>query len=281
LRRVGSHVRKANWVIVTYGSVKEAAALIDSVPTDEAKQTHFVLCCNKPGDADEAGAIFAQSEVSVIAMEDNPGYLPAFDRIRGQLDLSVPTVFGNSDLVLETPFLSVLEEASREYPDVGVLAPAILGAYGIDQNPYLLQPPTQRQLRLARTLHRHALIADLVMMRQSSGPPSRRDVAAWQLVWAGHGSCMILTPEFFARGGRTDYPFFLFAEELWIGAEAARIGVEVRYVPSMRLRHSEHASIGTRRRGRVAQAKYDGLRYWARRAGELGWQVAHNRNNHQ
>ena len=85
-------------------------------------------------------------------------------------------------------------------------------------------------------------------------------------MFAGHGSCVVLTPRFFAAGGSCDYPFALFGEELWFGRECARLGLEVRYVPSAVLRHTEHAATGRRRRGAVARVKYDGLRYWARAA---------------
>ena len=81
----------------------------------------------------------------------------------------------------------------------------------------------------------------------------------------------MLTPRFFAAGGSCDYPFALFGEELWFARECARLGLEVRYVPSAVLRHTEHATTGRRRRGAVARVKYDGLRYWVRVAKEDGW----------
>jgi hypothetical protein len=78
-------------------------------------------------------------------------------------------------------------------------------------------------------------------------------------------------PQFFAAGGSLAYPFFLFAEELWVGAEAERVGVSVRYVPTLQVNHDEHKSIGLKRRGIVAEAKYEGLKYWSQRARILGW----------
>ena len=76
---------------------------------------------------------------------------------------------------------------------------------------------------------------------------------------------------YLAEGGRTDYPFMLFGEELWFGSECARLGLTVRYLPSARLRHTEHVATGRRRRGAVARVKYESLRWWARRARQLGW----------
>ena len=81
----------------------------------------------------------------------------------------------------------------------------------------------------------------------------------------------MLTPRFFAAGGSCDYPVALFGEELWFARECARLGLEVRYVPSAVLRHTEHATTGRTRRGAVARVKYDGLRYWAGAAKEAGW----------
>ena len=90
-------------------------------------------------------------------------------------------------------------------------------------------------------------------------------------VFAGHGSCVLLTPRFLTAGGSTDYPCPLVGEELWLGRECDRLGLTVRYLPSAVLRHTEHARTGRHRRGTVARVKYGWLHGWARRAREEVW----------
>jgi GT2 family glycosyltransferase len=232
-----------------------------------------VLCANKPGDADSATTAFAdEPRVRILSFEDNPGYLPALNRALPHVDTTRPVVLSNSDLVADPGLVPELMDRLEDFPDAGALAPAVIGSLGLDQNPNLLRPPSARRLRALAAVHRVPQVADLLLLRKE-GHSSRTvsGATAGDRIFAGHGSCVVLTPRFFAEGGSCDYPFALFGEELWFGRECARLGLTVRYTPSVVLRHAEHAATGRRRRGAVARVKYDGLRYWARVADEAGW----------
>jgi len=259
------------WVVVSYGGVDDATRLVASLGADAP--VDVVLCANKPGDSDAATAAFAgDPRVRVLSFEDNPGYLPALHRALPEVDTSRPVVLSNCDLVADPGTVERLLEAVGAHPDAGWLAPSVIGSLGTDQNPNLLAPPSARWLRALAAVHRFPAVADLLLLRRE-GHSSRTvtGVEPGAAVFAGHGSCVVLTPAYFAAGGRTDYPFALFGEELWFGRECARLGLTVRYVPEVVLRHAEHAATGRRRRGAVARQKYLGLRYWAREARDAGW----------
>ena len=259
------------FVVVSYGGVDDATALVASLGTDVPLDV--VLCANKPGDTEAATAAFADDpRVRVLSFEDNPGYLPALQRALPHVDTSRPVVLANCDLVADPGLAAELLRQVDAFPDAGWLAPAVIGSLGVDQNPNLLAPPSARWLRALAAVHRVPQVADLLLLRKE-GHSSRTvtGVEAGSAVFAGHGSCIVLTPRFFAAGGSCDYPFALFGEELWFARECERLGLEVRYVPSAVLRHTEHAATGRTRRGAVARVKYDGLRYWARAAKAAGW----------
>ena len=259
------------FVIVSYGGVDDAVRLVGSLGAREA--VDIVLCANKPGDTEAAGRAFADDpRVRVLPFEDNPGYLPALQRALPHVDTSAPVVLCNCDLVADPGLVDELLAQVRAFPDAGWLAPAVIGSRGLDQNPNLLAPPSARWLRALAAVHRFPRVADLLLLREE-GHSSRTvtGVEPGAAVFAGHGSVIVLTPRFFVAGGSCDYPFALFGEELWFARECSRLGLEVRYVPSAVLRHTEHATTGHRRRGAVARVKYDGLRYWARAAAEAGW----------
>jgi GT2 family glycosyltransferase len=265
------------WVIVSYGGVADAAALIESLTPDSGPGVEFVLAGNRPGDAELArellAARVATGQVRIEDNPDNPGYLPAVVRALAGVTEPGHVVFSNADLVGQADTIAALQQELVRWPAALALAPRVVGARGRDMNPHLSHPPSARRLRLLAWLHRWPVVADLLVLRAngqgSTLPPPGRP---GQRLWAGHGSCVVLSREFFVRGGRLDYPFALFGEELWIGAEVDRLGGEVRYVPDVRLRHAEHAAIGGgRRRGWIARVKYEGLRYWAGRAVDLGW----------
>ena len=258
-------------VVVSYGGVGDATALVASLGAEAP--VDVVLCANKPGDSEAASRAFADDpRVRVLSFEDNPGYLPALQRALPHVDTSRPVVLCNCDLVADPGFVDELLAQAAAFPDAGWLAPAVIGSLGVDQNPNLLAPPSARWLRALAAVHRVPQVADLLLLRKE-GHSSRTvtGVEPGSAIFAGHGSCVVLTPRFFAAGGSCDYPFALFGEELWFGRECERLGLEVRYVPSAVLRHTEHAATGHRRRGAVARVKYDGLRFWARAAREAGW----------
>jgi GT2 family glycosyltransferase len=265
------------WVIVSYGGVQDAAALIASLQPVTTEDVEFVLACNRVGDAADArtrlAVDLAAGRVRIVDNPHNPGYLPAVARALKDVGTGGHVVFSNADLRGEAASVSALLAEFSRWPDALSLAPSIVGSIGRDVNPHLLRPPTARRLRVLAALHRFPVAADLLLLRRnghgSSLPAAGRP---GQLMWAGHGSCVALSSEFFARGGDLGYPYALFGEELWIGTEVARLGGEVRYVPSVRLLHREHAATGSgRRRGWLARVKYEGLRYWARRSRVEGW----------
>ncbi len=259
------------WVAVSYGGVDDATRLVASLGADE--DLRVVLCANKAGDAAAARTAFGDDDrVLVLDFPDNPGYLPALQRALPHIDTSGAIVLSNCDLVADPGALSALRGELAAHPEAGWLAPAVIGSLGQDQNPNLLRPPSARRLRALSWVHRFPLLADVMLLRRG-GHSSRTvsGVPAGAHIWAGHGSCVVLTARYFAEGGRCDYPFALFGEELWFGTECARLALPVRYTPSVVLRHAEHVATGRRRRGPVARAKYRGLRYWAGRARELGW----------
>jgi GT2 family glycosyltransferase len=265
------------WVVVSYGGVADASRLIESLSPESVPGTKVVVACNRPGDAAEARNAFAESLgsglVRVADYPDNPGYLPAVARVVADSPPPQHLVFSNADLVGSEKTIPALLEAFGRWPNALGLAPSVMGSAGIDVNPHLLRAPTVRRLRLLAHVHRFERLTDLMLLRRNGhGSTLPAPGTSGQRLWSGHGSCVALSAEFFARGGDLSYPFALFGEELWIGAEVARLGGEVRYVPEVRLRHIEHAATGSgQRRGRVARVKYEGLRYWARRARVERW----------
>ncbi|MGN6612893.1 MAG: glycosyltransferase family 2 protein [Angustibacter sp.] len=268
------------WVMVSYGGVDDARELYDSLaiePADPTRDAHVVIACNGAGDGDLARRVFAdelaRGGVTVLDFPDNPGYLPALRRALSQVEADGAVVLSNCDLTADAEFLPALREALERFPQALTLAPSIVNDLGQDQNPHLMRPRPTWWLRGLAIIHRFPPLADVMLLRRGghSSLVVKHSVEG-QTMWSGHGSCVVFAPDFFTRGGSLDYPFPLFGEELWIGTEVERLGGEVRYVPTLRLRHRAHASTGSgRRRGWVARVQYEGLAYWAREGRRRGW----------
>ena len=158
-------------------------------------------------------------------------------------------VLSNFDLDAEPGVVEALLEGVRGFPDAGALAPSVIGADGVDQNPNLLRPPSTRRLRLLAAVHRFPVVADLLLRGTGRRSRTISGVPGGAAVFAAHGSCFVLTPRVPPDGGWTNYPLPLFGEELWIGEQCQRLGLTVRYLPSARLHHDSHVTTGHRRSG--------------------------------
>ncbi len=167
---------------------------------------------------------------------------------------SIPrwVVICNNDIVIpDAEFLRRLVSLEPDaYP---IIAPEIVSqTTGKRQNPFLEVAPTRRQ-RLKWGVYDIAFPVATGMLRihdilKALLPRVERD-AHWQSsvardIYAPHGSCVILSSTFFARGGSFDTAVPMFAEELTLAAEAARLGLAVRYVPSLQVIHREHSTTG-------------------------------------
>jgi GT2 family glycosyltransferase len=260
-----------SWLVVCYGTPSHAIRLARKIKFEDSR-VRVIVCCNAAGDMaailNRAGSM---DGFEARDMSHNPGYMGALRELGDELPPDGAVVLSNADLSLRRGTLRELRAALIRYPEAAVLAPRILTQGGEDQNPHLTEPPSVLKLWLLRWLHRWPAVADLMLVRRRghSSTPNRVGVSPAE-IFAGHGSCLVFTPEYRRSGGTFDYPCFLFGEEVWVGAEALRIRRPVLYVPRIQLAHSEHVSTGARRRrGAVAAAKYESLAYWSRRAAQL------------
>ena len=239
------------WVVVSYGGRRRrrTASSTRSAPTPPSTS-----CCAPTGPVTPRPRQRRSPDdprVRVLSFEDNPGYLPALHRALPEIDTTRPVVLSNCDLLADPGAVDELLAQVEAFPDAGWLAPSIIGSLGPGPEP---QPPASALGPVVARPRRHPPFP--AGHRPAAAPQGGAQLARpWaapkpgSAVFAGHGSCIVLTPRFFAAGGSCDYPFALFGEELWFGRECARLGLTVRYVPSAVLRHAEHAATGRRRRG--------------------------------
>ena len=63
-------------------------------------------------------------------------------------------------------------------------------------------------------------------------------------IYAGHGSCMIFSKNFFSNGGFLDTGFSMYGEEISTAEIAKKINSQIYYIPSLSIIHNEHQSTG-------------------------------------
>ena len=61
-------------------------------------------------------------------------------------------------------------------------------------------------------------------------------------MYCAHGSFMVFTQQYFAKGAQVAYPRFLFGEEGFVAEQLRMHGLEIEHVPNIRVFDKEHAS---------------------------------------
>lgn len=180
-------------------------------------------------------------------------------------------VICNNDVTLDDPlFLRKLRALDRsKFP---IVAPRILATSGEDQNPLLEVPPGpltrlkwriyDANYRAARTLL--AIHRTYLTIATQRGRPAPAETVS-RIVYAPHGACLILSSEFFRRGGELDTAVPMFAEELTIAAMATRLSLPVWYHPNLHVSHREHSTTGRE----LTRPKYEMERVARRRYYQL------------
>jgi GT2 family glycosyltransferase len=161
----------------------------------------------------------------------------------------------NVDIIFETRNITEKLASYDHVPDLGAIAPRISShQWKTDLNPYLIERMPLRKLNLLRKIYSNVLLHNsyvlLHFIKKITGMicmvprPGKERTDSTLIIYAPHGSCIIFNRKYFEMGGGLDHISFLFGEEIFVGETVKNIGLNVLYVPDIRLRHYEHSSIG-------------------------------------
>lgn len=182
--------------------------------------------------------------VKVYAFHKNLGYFGAIQKMMAaeNVNLYDYVIVSNVDLVLEKQtFVSMLD--TKTPARTGWIAPFIYSnVEHRDRNPQIMNRYGLKKLRALRLLYVHPLLN--YIYTKTLYRRKRYETHEAGQIYAGHGSFIILTREFFDRCGIIDYPVFLYGEEIYLAEVCVRNGLGVYYAPEIRILDMEHASTG-------------------------------------
>lgn len=199
--------------------------------------------------------------LSTLPTGNNMGYFGAVGFAMEQ-ESPMPydyVIISNVDILLDEDFFLKLNELSHEQ-STGWIAPQIYSQVEKrDRNPKIIQRYPRRKLQLLRTLFRFPLLYNLYTHTAYKS----KKLASHQPgnIYAGHGSFIILTREYFKKCGIINYPVFLFCEEIYLGEQCRQHNMKVVYEPQLRVVDAEHASTGKFRRSKYCKYNYDAISY--------------------
>lgn len=192
-----------------------------------------------------AGKVWVDTFVAKKTREDNPGYFGAVRQLMEEVDAKAYdySIISNVDLTLEEDFFINL--TAYDCPeDTGWIAPCIWSQLeGRDRNPQRTTRPTHMKMRILKAFYQYPLLDSIYQYTVYRRKKYNRS-AAPGIIYAGHGSLIILTQKYFLKCGKIDYPIFLFCEELYLAENCRRAGLTVRYEPSIHVNDKEHVSTG-------------------------------------
>lgn len=219
-------------VTVSYRSGGVLPTLIASLSEATARPFELVIADNAP--SDEARTIAAQSGARYIRMGHNAGYGGAVNAATRTLGPEVQWVLiSNPDVRLLPGSLDMLISLLEEDSSIAAVGPRVLNE---DGSTY----PSARALPSLRTGIGHALFANIWKgnpwtrtYRAESDPSNEPRVAGWL-----SGSCLVVRRSAFDAIGGFDEQYFMYFEDVDLGARLAEAGHRSVYVPAARVVHT-------------------------------------------
>jgi GT2 family glycosyltransferase len=199
--------------------------------------------------------------LKVVKTGENKGYFGAVREGMKHVDPIAYdySIISNVDVVMEEDFFVQLITAPTD-KTLGWIAPQIYSdAEHRDRNPKIMRRYAKRKLQILRfffsipplyNLYTHTAYKSKKLIKHEAGE-----------IYAGHGSFIILTQEYFKRCGIIDYPVFLFCEEIYLGEQCLKQGLKVEYCPNIKVIDAEHASTSTFKRSKYCRYNFEALSY--------------------
>jgi len=208
--------------------------------------------------ADNSGDAPPDLDAALVRDGSNRGYLGgaamAFEHRRAAHGVPSWFVIVNPDAEPAEDALTALAKTTLA-ENVAIVAPSVLLGGHTPQNPFMTGRPSRARMRIYTIAFRSALLTnvmgvllDLKRGRARLTPPSPEP----RSIYAPHGSIVFVRSTFFERGGTLAYRGFMFGEEIHLAEQARRLGVLVRFVPSIEVIHAggsttRHVDLASRR----------------------------------
>ena len=224
-------------VCVNYNSYEELNQFLDSVEKSSNNavetQVEVVVADNSTIKQTVDKSLYKSISVSQQNL-DNLGYLggasAVLNNIRNIIQYKY-VIISNVDVIFEENTIKQMQNFEIG-DDIAWVAPCIYSEkYQKDLNPSILNRYPRLKLQLLKLTY-HRFVYQLYCKYYYS--EKRKNASYSQTdIYAGHGSCIILTSIFFNDYKQIDYPIFLYGEELYFAELIKRVQKRVVYTPSI------------------------------------------------
>lgn len=250
-------------VTVSYRSSDAVATWLASLESATVRPTVTVVVDNG-GETDAHLAVLGDRPgVRLLPRPDNPGYGTGMNAgVReGLTDTDADwLVLANPDLLFDESAIDRMIEVAESDPRIGMVGPLILSP---DGQVY----PSARRLPSLRTGVGHALFSNIwksnpwthAYLADRELPPRQRD-AGWL-----SGSCLLVRREAFESVHGFDESYFMYFEDVDLGARMHKNGWRLVYAPDATVTHEGGRSTRTASRAMIVAHHRSAYLYLARR----------------
>ena len=254
-------------VVVSYGSETVLPAFLDSLGPASSAPLRTIVVDNKPG-GDGVESLAVARSLDYLPLE-NPGYGAAVNRaVFGLAAETKWLLITNPDVTMDPGSIDVLVRAGESDDSIGSVGPLIRDAEGG------VYPSARRLPRLTMGTG-HALFGRVWRSnpwsreyRQAHEAPFARD-AEWL-----SGACLLVRSTAFRAIDGFDESFFMYFEDVDLGARLLDAGYRNRYEPAAAVTHTGAHSTERSVSAMVAAHHESAYRFMAKRyPGALLWPV--------
>jgi len=232
-------------VSVTHNTGATLNVFLESLAEASAHPVSVVIVDNASRDLSQERASTAAHGATLLELADNLGYgagvTAGIDAMGADFDYFLIT---NPDVTFAPGAIDALVSAAEELPNCGSFGPRVLDALG---GVY----PSARNLPSLRTGIGHAVLGRLwqgnpwsVAYRSDQNYGEERRPAGWL-----SGACLLVRHSAYSAVGGFDPRFFMYFEDVDLGARLGKSGWANMYIPSAVVTHTgAHSTSGAAKR---------------------------------
>jgi N-acetylglucosaminyl-diphospho-decaprenol L-rhamnosyltransferase len=248
-------------VTVSFNSAEVLGPFLDSIRAASTGSPRVVVVDNASSEIEAVRAAVAGCDAQLLELPQNLGYGTAMNRGVSSLPTTVEWVLlSNPDVILQPRALDELVSGAQLRDDAGALGPRVLQP---DGSVY----PSARRLPSLRNGIGHALFGRAIprnpwtrRYRADELPTGEPRVAGWL-----SGSCLLVRRSAFAAVGGFDEGYFMYFEDVDLGARLARAGYTSVYWPAAVVTHTGAHSTASRAAAMEKAHHVSAYRYVARK----------------
>lgn len=205
------------------------------------------------------------SDINVfVYCNDNIGYFKAaFHIIKNVIDYNKYDYIciSNVDLVVDKSFFSVLFRKKYD-KKIAWIAPSIFSYdENKDKNPATLYRRSLLKMMMLKLLFRFPVLYKVYKFTIYKTKDRKKSKSEILQIYAGHGSFIILTNNFFDFFSDFEYPLFLYGEELFLAEHIRLLDMRVCYDNSLLIYDYDHVSTKNINYKIIAKYNSEALKY--------------------